>query len=213
MRLPVDTAPGRGGERAFPFWIKVTATLSVCVFVASSWSNYGFANFLWFSCIGLIGAVLALWFESRMLASMMLLATFVADEIGWCADFFCRLFVGWHPLGSTRYMFDPRYSMFGRAVSLYHLVVPVLLGWMVYRLGYDTRALPAQTLLCTAILLTSYTLTDPVSNINCVRGLGSQPQSLAPAWLLPGSSDDLCSAGVLSAGASRVEEVGVAPDA
>lgn len=163
--------------------MKVLALIFLCVFIYSSWDNYGLTNFLWFSCVGLIGAVLALWLESRMLASMMLLATFMADVVGWGGDFLFRLLMGWHPLGATRYMFDPRISAFSRAVSLYHLVVPPLLVWMVYKLRYDTRALPAQTLCSTIILLLSYALTDPARNVNCVYGLSDQPQTWMPGWL------------------------------
>jgi hypothetical protein len=172
-----------GAHATFPLWIKFTAILFLCVFIVTNWSNYGLLVFLWFSCIGLIGAVLALWLESRILASMMLLMTIVADEVAWGGDFLFRLLVGWHPLGATRYMFDQRISMFVRAISFYHLVVPVLLVWMVYKLRYDPRAFAAQTLFCTVILMFSYTLSEPANNINCVFGLGAQPQSYVHPWL------------------------------
>jgi len=167
----------------FPLWMKVVALLFLCVFIYSSWNNYGLTNFLWFSCAGLIGAVLALCLESRMLASMMLLATFMADVVGWGGDFLFKLLMDWHPFGATRYMFDQRISTFSRVISLYHLIVPPLLAWMVHKLRYDTRALPAQTLCSTIILLLSYALTDPARNVNCVYGLGDQPQTYLPGWL------------------------------
>ena len=54
---------------------------------------------------------------------------------------------------------------------------------MVYKLRYDRRALMAQTVCSTIILLLSYALTDPARNVNCVYGLGSQPQTYLPRWL------------------------------
>jgi len=167
----------------FPFWLKLVALLYLCVFVSYSWKNYGLQNFLWFSCLGVIGTVTALWLENRLLASMMLLSTFMADLLGWGGDFLFRLFFGWHPFGATEYMFDQRLWLPGRAISLYHFVIPVLLLWMVYKLRYDTRALAAQTLFSTVVLILSFTVTNPVNNINWVFGFGTQPQNRVPPWL------------------------------
>jgi hypothetical protein len=166
----------------FPLWIKVVALLFLSFFIVTTWSNYGYVSFLWFSCIGLIGGVVALWIESRLLASMMLLGTFIADEVGWGLDFFSRLVFGRHLLGNTAYMFDPRLPLYSRGFSLYHFVVPAMLAWMVYRLRYDRRAFVAQTLFGTVVLLLSYSVADPTRNINCVFGL-SQRQTIMPGWL------------------------------
>jgi hypothetical protein len=168
------------GHAVFPLWIKIPVTLFLCVFLSVYWSYDGPLNFLWFSNLCLIGAVLALWLENRILASMMLLMTFAADFVGWDVDFLLRLLTGWHPLGATRYMFDPRIPLFVRGLSLYHPVVPALLAWMVYKLGYDKRALLAQTLFGWILLLLCYAFTDPALNINVVFGLGAQPQTRVP---------------------------------
>lgn len=172
-----------GRNAVFPFWLKMVALLFLVVFVSYSWKNYGLQNFLWFSCLGVICSVLALWLESRLLASMMLLSTFIADEIGWGGDFLFRLLFGWHPLNATNYMFDHRLSLYGRAISLYHFYIPILLAWMVYKLRYDKRAITAQSILSSIVLLISFTLTNPASNINWVYGVGQQPQTYVPAWL------------------------------
>jgi hypothetical protein len=172
-----------GARAIFPLWLKLVALLFLCIFVSHSWKNYGLQNFLWFSCIGVICSVTALWLESRLLAGMMLLSTFIADEIGWGGDFLIRLIFGWHPLNATNYMFDQRLSLYGRAISLYHFYIPVLLAWMVFKLRYDTRAIVAQTLFAATVLLLSFTVTNPASNINWVFGMGPQPQNYVPAWL------------------------------
>lgn len=176
--------PDTPANRVFPLWLKIAAALYLCGFVIIQAYNFGFSNFLWFSCLGLIGMTFALLFESRLLASMMLLMVFVPDEISWGGDFFIALLTGWHPLSATNYMFDEQYPLFIRTMSLFHIVVPLLLVWMVYKLRYDTRALLAQTLLCTVILLISYNITEPESNINCVFGLsGGAPQTAMHPWL------------------------------
>ena len=175
-----------GSRAVFPLWLKLIALAFLCLFVSYSWKNYGLQNFLWFSCLGVILSVTALWLENRLLASMMLLSTFIADEIGWGGDFLFRLLFGWHPLNATNYMFDSRLSLFGRAISLYHFYIPILLGWMVYKLRYDTRAIVAQSLYAIVVLLLSFNVTNPASNINWVFGPGQQAQTYVPAWLYLG---------------------------
>lgn len=172
-----------GSRAKLPLWLKLVALLFLCIFVSYSWKNYGLQNFLWFSCLGVILSVTALWLENRLLASMMLLSTFIADEIGWGGDFVFRLIFGWNPYNATNYMFDHRLSLFGRAISLYHFYIPILLVWMVHKLRYDTRAIVAQTLYAMLVLFLSFTVTNPASNINWVFGVGPQPQTYVPAWL------------------------------
>ena len=167
----------------FPLWLKIAATLFYAIIMPKTWKHYTFLNFLWFSHIGLIGTVLALWLESRLLASMVLLNTFVADGVGWTLDLLVALVSGRHPLGATAYMFDQRIPSLVRCLSLFHVVVPALLAWMVYRLGYDRRALVAQTLLAWIVLLFCVSFTDPALNINCVFGPGTRRQTFMPEWL------------------------------
>lgn len=172
-----------GSRAILPLWLKLLGLLFLCVFVSYSWTHYGLQNFMWFSCLGVIGTVTALWLENRLLASMMLLSTFIGDEIGWGGDFLVRLLFGWHPLNATNYMFDNSLSLYGRGLSLYHFYIPVLLAWMVYKLRYDKRAIVTQSTYSTIVLLISFTLTDPARNINWVFGVGSKPQAYVPAWL------------------------------
>ena len=57
---------------------------------------------------------------------------------------------------------------------------------MIHRLGYDRRALAAQTLLAWPILLVSYFFTDPAESINLVFGFGDPPSPPIPQpwWLI-----------------------------
>ena len=170
-------------QATFPLWLKISVTLFYAYICRGTWQQYSAFNFLWFSHIGFMGTVLALWFESRLLASMMLLNTFVADGVGWTLDLLVALASGWHPFGATAYMFDPSIPIFIRSLSLFHPVVPALLTWMVFKLRYDPRALGTQTLLAWTVLLLCVAFTDPALNINCVFGPGTQRQTFMPAWL------------------------------
>ena len=165
-----------------PLWLKVSVTLFVCLIVPVYWVRYGPGNFLWFSDLALLLAVPALWFESALVASMMALSVGIL-EVAWIVDFTVRLLTGNSIFGLSAYMFDSKILLAIRALSLFHVVLPVLLIWMVYRLGYDTRALTAQTLVAWIVLPLSYLLTRPSINVNWVYGFGNKPQRRMPRLL------------------------------
>ena len=157
----------------------------VCLFDrAEYWRRYGPANFLWFSDIALLLTVPALWLESPLLVSMMALAV-ALPELAWNIDFFVRLTTGVSLLGLAAYMFDRRIPRFVRSLSLFHVGLPPLLIWLLYRLGYDKRAFIAQTVVAIVILPLSYFFSDPRQNINWVYGVGGKPQTrIPPLWFL-----------------------------
>jgi len=161
--------------------VKVAYTIFLAVLVAVYWAHYGPANFLWFSDIALLGGGAALWLESPLLASMMMLAVLL-PECAWNLDFFGRLLTGRRMFGMSAYMFERERPRFVRALSLFHVPLPIGLVWLVHRLGYDRRAWLGQSLLALVVLPASYWLTDPAENVNWVHGLGA-PQRRLPPWL------------------------------
>src|SRR5688572_3102854 len=148
------------GAAPIPIWIKIVYSLFVCILVPVYWVKYGPANFLWFSDIALLLTLVALWRENSLIASMMALAV-VLLETGWNVGFFGRLLFGVDVTGLAAYMFESHRPLYLRALSLFHVVLPPLLVWLVWRLGYDRRALLWQTALAWVVLLASYFLTRP----------------------------------------------------
>ena len=47
---------------------------------------------------------------------------------------------GYSLTGMTDYMFEVKYPLFTRGLSLFHFWLPLVLLWIVARLGYDRRA-------------------------------------------------------------------------
>ena len=164
-----------------PLWLKISYTLFVAVLVPVYWVHYGPANFLWACDIALFVTVVALWRESRMLAGMMAVAMLL-PELLWNLDFFLRLITGRDVIGldATGYMFNLQQPLPVRLLSLFHVFLPPLLLWMVWRLGYPARAGLATTALCWLVLPVSYLCTDPAKNINWVYGWGDAPQTWLP---------------------------------
>ena len=161
--------------------IKLAYTLFLLVLVPVYWARYGPKNFLWFSDIALLTTAVALWWESPLLASMMTLAVLL-PELAWNLDFLWRLLTRGELFGMSRYMFDARTPRYLRALSLFHVPLPVGLVWLVGRLGYDRRAWLYQSLVALIVLPLTYRLTDRAENVNWVHGLG-QPQTRLPQWL------------------------------
>lgn len=183
----MSEARANGWEQAlngtFPLWIKIPYTVFVGLLIPVYWQKVGPTNFLWFSDIALFALVIALWFESRLLTSMMAVAV-LFPEIVWNIGFFARLLLGIDILGIAGYMFDPEKPLIVRGLSLFHAVLPPLLLWMLYRLGYDRRALVAQTVVTWIVLPATYMLATPDTNVNWVFGIGeSAPQTWMPGWL------------------------------
>ncbi len=163
-------------------WIKFLSTCFLCILVPIYWVKLGPANFLWFSQIALITIIVALWLENSFLASMMATGVLLPELI-WCLDFFTRLLFGSHlfGLGATSYMFSSKFPWIIRILSfLYHVYLPAILIFLLYRLGYHRKAWIVQTVLIWAVLPLCYWLTDPQANINWVFGFGAEPQKSLP---------------------------------
>jgi hypothetical protein len=158
-----------------PFAVKLFYTLFVCVLVPVYWRHYGLANFLWFSDLALLFGLAATWLESPLLASMQAVSVLLL-ELVWITDFLVRLVTGKQIIGIAEYMFKSDKPPFVRALSLFHLVLPFFLVWLVYVLGYDSGAWILQTFFFCTVALVCYYFTKPTDNINWVFGIGSQPQ-------------------------------------
>ena len=157
------------GMECVPRWLKLMYTMLVVVLMPVFVWEYGLANFLWFSNIALLGTLAAVWLNSRRLLSMMALAAILPDT-GWNIAFFARLLFDFEMFGVVGYMFDERIPLWARAVSLYHIPLPFLLVWLVWRRGYDPRAVYWQTGLAILVLILSYLVSEPYQNINMVYG-------------------------------------------
>jgi hypothetical protein len=168
-----------------PLWLKLAYTVFVAIIVPVYAKKWGWGNFLWFSDIALLLMVPALWTESRLLVSMMAVGVLFPESF-WNVSYFVRLITGKRIGALTDYMFDKEKPLWLRSLSLFHVFLPVLIVWMVARLGYEPFAWLAQTALAWIVLLLSYLLTDPKENVNWVFGPGSKPQKYMHPWVYLG---------------------------
>jgi hypothetical protein len=187
-------APFDPRSRRIPLTLKLALTAFVVVQVAIYWSAYGTTNFLYFCDVSLFLTLLSVLTEKRLPASMAAVGILL-PQLLWALDFASTL-LG-HPLvGMTGYMFEDSQPLYARAISLFHGWLPFLLLFVVFRLGYDRRALPAWIILAWGLMLIAFFWLPappaPVDrpnlpvNVNYVYGMSDdKPQQWMPplAWL------------------------------
>src|SRR5438876_4168134 len=175
-------------NRRVPLWVKLVYSAFVVLLVPLYWAAYSPWNFLYFCDLALLITAVAIWIESPLLVSMQAVAI-TAPQMLWVVDLLCRLLLGVHVTGVTGYMLDSSIPLFLRGLSLFHGWLPLVLLWLLARLGYDRRALGRQSVVAIIVLLISYIFAPapPPSpshphwavNINYVYGLDDKhPQSL-----------------------------------
>jgi hypothetical protein len=128
-----------------PVWLKWAFTAFMFVLVPVYWTKYGPANFFYFCDAALFLTLFAVWTDNALLASMSAVGILV-PQFFWCVDFGTHL-AGFPLTSMTGYMFDAKLPLFLRGLSLFHGWLPFLLCYLVFRLGYDRRALKVWTAL------------------------------------------------------------------
>jgi hypothetical protein len=177
-----------------PLALKLAYTAFMAVLLPVYWRAYGPTNFLYFCDMALFFALAAVWLESPLLASMPAVGILL-PQILWCVDFLGTC-VGLPVIGMTAYMFDAGKPPFRRGLSFFHFWLPFLLVYLVWRLGYDPRALLGWTTLAWVLQLVGYFLLPPGPapeenpnlpvNVNYVFGFDdAAPQPWMPGgWFL-----------------------------
>ena len=191
---PATDDPATGGRVRLPLWAKLLYTAFLAVLVPVYWRDYGPTNFLYFCDVALVLTLAAFW-TGRSLPASMAAVGILLPQLLWCIDF-AAVAAGGQVTGMTAYMFDEKLTLFARGLSLFHGWLPFVLLALVWKLGYDRRALVWWTLLAWVLLPACYLFlpTPPAPpetpglpvNVNYVYGLDDGgPQRWMPplAWL------------------------------
>lgn len=175
-----------------PLGVKLAYSAFMAVLLPVYLAHYGPTNFLYFCDQAIVLTLIGVWIESPLLISLSAVGILL-PQLLWVVDFLGTA-IGLPITGMTAYMFDESKPLFLRALSSFHGWLPLLLIYLVMRLGYDRRALPIWTGMALASLLVCYFLMPPPDpnagltpvNINDVFGFSdAAPQTLMPplAWL------------------------------
>lgn len=165
-----------------PLRLKLVFTAFMLVWTPLVTATQGWQNFLWLCDVANFIVLAGLWLESRLLLSSQLVSTLLIG-VAWSIDLASALVLGIHPFAATMYIFDSGLPLALRLASLFHIVVPVLLLFVVTRLGHDARGWRLQTVLCWLVLPVGFWLTDPERNINLLHAPFGVEQVWLPDWL------------------------------
>ena len=168
------------GRNALPRWLKLGYTAWFVFWVPVYWIENGPANFLWLCDVANIVVLAAIWLESPLLFSSQTVSVLLI-QLAWIVDVTIRLVAGFHPIGGTEYMFEAARPLLGRLLSLFHVFIPVLLLWALWRLGHDRRGWRLQCLICWLVLPASFWLGEPAANLNWLWA----PFGIAQTWMPP----------------------------
>ncbi len=165
-KYSMETVPSSTNQKSFPNWLRWAALAWLVVWFVAYWRTWGAVNFLHLCDIAVILTCIGVWTNSSLLLSSQAVSSLLID-VAWSLDAACKYLLGRHIFGGTDYLFDPRYPLWVRLLSLFHVILPILFLWALHRLGYDRRAWALQS----AIALVAFSaarFAPPAMNINFV---------------------------------------------
>lgn len=113
-----STVVPRRGQGRIPLWVKLLFTAFVCVLVPYYWHCYGPTNFLYYCDVAFFMALVAVWTEKSIWASMPAVGILLTQAF-WMVDFLGGI-VGLQVTGMTAYMFSDTIPLFTRGLSFFH---------------------------------------------------------------------------------------------
>ncbi|MGO9649186.1 MAG: hypothetical protein ACLPOO_14155 [Terriglobales bacterium] len=164
-----------------PLWLKIGWSVWVLVWAPVYWRQYGAQNFLYFCDLGNILIAVGLWRESPLIFSWQATGLLLFQTL-YTVDLAGAVFTGRHFIGGSEFMFDKGIPLWVRLLSLFHVVTPPLLLWLVRRLGYDRRGWKYATLTAWVVAPICY-LWRPQFDVNWARGPFFHAQHVVPGPL------------------------------
>lgn len=170
----------RPNSRQLPLSLKVGYLVWMLIWIPVYWVYIGPQNFLWLCDLANIILLFGIFRESALIVSSQAVGVLLV-QILWIVDFLSGALLGAHVIGGTEYMFDTQVSLWLRSLSLFHVAIPPLLVFVLWRLGYDPRGLKLQCIIVWLLLPVTYVFTAPELNINWLHSPFGHTQTLLPA--------------------------------
>ena len=172
----------------FPAWVRYITILWLVVWFPAYWRVWGPANFLHICDIAVFLICAGLLTNSPLLLSSQAVGALIIDAV-WMLDAGWKLVSGHGLMGTADYLFDSKYPLWVRLLTLFHIVIPVLLIWSMARFGYDRRGFALQCGITLVAFIVSR-FTPPAENINFVfqepffrRAWGPAPVHILVVWV------------------------------
>ena len=173
---------GRDGA-AFPV-LRWVAVVWMAIWLPAYVHVWGWANLLHLCDAAVILTCVGLWFGSATLLSSQAVSALFAGLL-WTANVSWRALTGRFFARGSEYMWDPQYPLWVRLLSFFHVLLPAVLLYALWKRGYDRRGLAMQAAIAAMLLIaawflpaelnTKYAHRDPLFN----RAWGPAPEHLA----------------------------------
>lgn len=159
-----NMASNQASQGKLPQWLRWAALLWLLVWIPAYWRTWGPENFLRLCDLAVILACIGLWSRSTLLISSQAVAS-LAVGVAWAVGAAGEFVLGRPLIAGTEYLFDPRFPLWIRLLSLFHIVLPLVLLWALGRTGYDRRGWRLQSAIALFAFVASR-FTPPAENIN-----------------------------------------------
>jgi len=159
-----NVAPLHTTHVAFAPSLRIAALVWLLIWIPIYWRTWGASNFLQLCDIAVILSCVGLLANSRLLLSSQAVVSPLVD-LAWIVDAASQLLFRHRLTGGTDYLFASQYPLAIRLLSLFHVVLPILLIWVLYRVGYDPRGFVLQSVV-TAVAFAASRFTTPSKNTN-----------------------------------------------
>lgn len=146
-----------------PLWVKLLYSAFLALMIPVYFHFYGPTNFLYFCDVALLLTLVGMWTGNALLISLPCVGILI-PQFFWALDFLVQL-CGGRLTGMTGYMFNQKTAWYLRGLSLFHGWLPFLLVYLVWKTGYDKRALPGWTFIFIVLCCISYFLLPPAGAV------------------------------------------------
>jgi hypothetical protein len=136
----------------------------MAVWFPAYWHAWGPANFLHLCDLAVLLTCIGLWTHNRLLLSSQAVSALIVDLV-WTIDALGTVTLKRQLIGGTEYLLDAHVAWWIRALSAFHVLLPALLLWILWRIGYDRRAWLLQCAIALGAFIASR-FTNPATNIN-----------------------------------------------
>ena len=173
-------------KQTFPV-LRWVALIWMVVWLPAYIKVWGFGNLLHLCDAAMILTFAGLWWGNAALISSQAVSALAAGVL-WTANVGMGLLTGKFFASGSEYMFDERFPLWVRLLSLFHVVLPCALLWGLWRLRYDPSGLRLQAGLAAALIVAGRFL-SPQLNMNWAyrdplfnRAWGPAPIHLTVIW-------------------------------
>jgi len=187
MRRPALT-PSNATVQLYPVWMRWISLVWFLTWFPLYWHYWGVANFIHLCDVAVILTCIGMWTNSRLLISSQAVGALLVDAV-WAADAAWIVFLHRELLPGNEYLLDPSYPLWVRLLSFFHVCMPVLLLWGLFRAGYDRRGWALQSAIAFPLFAIAR-FTSSQKNINFAftdpflhRQWGPAPAHILISWL------------------------------